>query len=86
MKAHPEIAMVEIEGHTDSRGADAYNMSLSERRAASVKKYFESKGIESSRLSSKGYGETQPIASNTTNEGQLDNRRIVFRVTEFKDR
>ena len=66
-----------IEGHTDSRGAAAYNQSLSERRAASVRGYLETQGgVDSSRLSSRGYGETRPKASNETAEGRQQNRRV----------
>ena len=66
-----------IEGHTDSRGAAAYNQSLSERRAASVRNYLETQGgVDAGRLSSRGYGETRPKASNETAEGRQENRRV----------
>jgi len=66
-----------IEGHTDSRGAAAYNQSLSERRAASVRNYLETQGgVDAGRLSSRGYGETRPKASNETAEGRQQNRRV----------
>jgi outer membrane protein OmpA-like peptidoglycan-associated protein len=83
MKAHPEIKLVEIEGHTDSRGNDAYNMDLSQRRSDSVKNYFVSKGIDGNRLRTKGYGESKPIAPNDTPENLAKNRRIEFSVVEF---
>ena len=72
---------VDIEGHTDSVGADAYNQSLSERRAASVKQYLVEHGIDPARLNSKGYGESDPIATNETNEGRARNRRVGYTIT-----
>jgi len=71
---------VEVAAHTDSRGSAAYNKALSNRRAASVKAYLISHGIAANRLTSKGYGESQPIASNKTAEGQAKNRRVELRV------
>ena len=67
---------VTIEGHTDSVGSDAYNQKLSERRAESVKDYLVSGGISASRLSTVGYGESKPIASNATEAGRAENRRV----------
>jgi outer membrane protein OmpA-like peptidoglycan-associated protein/opacity protein-like surface antigen len=76
MKDHPELNVV-IEGNTDSVGKDAYNQKLSEKRAESVKNYMIEKfGIDKSRLSSKGYGESKPIADNKTKEGRQKNRRV----------
>lgn len=68
--------LVEITGHTDSTGADAYNQDLSERRAASVGAYLESQGVDADRMVIIGYGETQPIATNATPEGRAANRRV----------
>ncbi|WP_415372631.1 OmpA family protein [Patiriisocius sp. Uisw_047] len=65
-----------IEGHSDSSGRDTYNLELSEKRASSVKLYLESKGVDSARLSSLGYGETRPKASNQTSAGRQENRRV----------
>lgn len=77
MKAHDDIELV-LEGHTDSRGADAYNQGLSERRAAAVKaKLSEDYGIPAARISSVGYGESRPIADNNTDEGRQRNRRVI---------
>lgn len=67
---------VSVEGHTDSVGSDVYNQGLSERRARSVFDYLTSKGIDSSRLTTVGYGEDRPIASNDTEEGRAENRRV----------
>ena len=71
-----------VAGHTDSTGADSYNMSLSERRAASVLNYLVSKGVSASRLSSNGFGETQPIADNKTKDSRAMNRRVNLRVQD----
>lgn len=71
---------VEIQGHTDSFGKPDHNKNLSERRAASVKKYLVGKGIAADRLETKGFGETQPIADNKTVDGRFKNRRIEFKV------
>ncbi len=77
MRAHDDIDLV-LEGHTDSRGSDQYNMSLSDRRAAAVKaKLVADYGIPAARVSAVGYGETQPVASNETEEGRARNRRVV---------
>jgi len=67
---------VEVAGHTDSRGSEAYNMDLSLRRAESVKNYLVTKGIPADRLVIKGYGESQPVADNATDEGRFQNRRV----------
>jgi len=71
---------VEVAAHSDSSGKDSYNMALSNRRAASVMNYLVSRGIAADRLTSKGYGETQPIVSNETSEGRAQNRRVELRV------
>lgn len=71
---------IEIGGHTDSKGSDEYNMKLSASRAQAVVDYLVSKGIDKGRLSSKGYGETKPIATNDTEEGRQLNRRTEFEI------
>lgn len=68
----------ELQGHTDNVGKDAYNLKLSQRRADSVKAYVVSKGVDAARITTKGYGEAQPIADNTTVEGRAANRRVLF--------
>ena len=73
---------IEIAGHTDSKGSDEYNLNLSERRAKAVVNYLIDKGISAKRLTSKGYGETKPIASNDTDDGQQQNRRVEFEVLD----
>lgn len=67
---------VEVAGHTDSRSSDAYNMTLSQNRANAVRDYLISKGIAAERLTAKGYGESQPVADNETDEGRFKNRRV----------
>ena len=67
-------------GHTDSVGSDAYNQTLSLRRADAVKAYLVSKGLDQARLYTEGKGETQPVADNGTAEGRAKNRRVVIEV------
>jgi outer membrane protein OmpA-like peptidoglycan-associated protein len=74
--------VVEIEGHTDDLGRDDYNLQLSGRRASSVMRFLINTGVESSRLTSRGYGETTPIDDNSTEEGRQTNRRVVLRIVE----
>jgi OOP family OmpA-OmpF porin len=71
---HPSARVV-VEGHADSVGSDAYNQRLSERRATAVKNYLVRAGIDSSRIRTEGFGESKPVASNTTAEGRSQNRR-----------
>ncbi len=71
-----------IEGHTDSRGRDSYNLDLSNRRAAAVLSYLLGKGIDRSRLDSRGFGETQPVASNDTAAGRQANRRVQLSILQ----
>lgn len=80
LKRYPEVR-IEVAGHTDSRGAEAFNQQLSARRAASVLEYLRAGGVPNS-LTSKGYGESEPIASNDTDEGRQQNRRVVLRIVE----
>jgi len=68
----------ELQGHTDSVGKPAYNLALSQRRADAVKSYVVDKGVDGARLTTKGYGQTQPVASNKTKEGRAQNRRVLF--------
>jgi outer membrane protein OmpA-like peptidoglycan-associated protein len=67
---------VEVAGHTDSVGTDEHNMDLSQRRAEAVRAYLIGKGISAERLVAKGYGESQPVADNDTEEGRFKNRRV----------
>lgn len=71
---------IDIYGHTDSTGSDAYNQTLSERRALSVADYLSGHGVQSARIATRGYGETQPVASNDTDEGRAANRRVEIKI------
>ena len=71
---------VELSGHTDWTGTEAYNQKLSERRVASVQKYVVGKGVDAGRISGRGYGESKPIADNRTREGRAKNRRVEVKV------
>ncbi len=82
MKDNPTI-VIEIGGHTDSQGSNQYNQSLSERRAKAVVDYLIKGGINSSRMTWKGYGETKPIATNATPEGRQKNRRTEFKIIKI---
>lgn len=79
LKSHPDMK-VEIAGHTDSTGSQAYNLSLSDKRAAAVREYLVAQGIPSDQVSSKGYGEAQPVADNATVDGRELNRRVEWRI------
>ncbi len=72
--------IIEIAGHTDNIGSDETNLTLSQERANAVMKYIISKGIASNRITAKGYGATQPIASNDNEEGRKQNRRTEVRI------
>ena len=81
MTQNPGIK-IEIIGHTDSKGSDDYNLTLSEGRAESVMQYLLDKGISEDRMKAKGLGETSPISSNDTEEGRAENRRVEFTIVE----
>lgn len=80
LKVDAPTLKIEISGHTDSKGADDYNKKLSNSRAKAVVDYLISKGISADRLTSVGYGEEQPIATNDTDEGRQLNRRTEFKI------
>ena len=73
---HPEIQLLEIQGHTDNTGTDAINNPLSQARADAVRNYLISRGVDPNRLTAKGYGSSRPVASNATEQGRYQNRRI----------
>jgi OOP family OmpA-OmpF porin len=75
LRENPSVDVI-VEGHTDSRGSDTFNQRLSERRAQSVVNYLVSKGIDASRLTARGRGESMPVASNDTKDGRYKNRRV----------
>ena len=72
---------IEVQGHTDSRGTDEYNMGLSVRRATTVANYLIANGIAAGRVTTKGFGESAPAYSNDTPEGMAQNRRVEFLIT-----
>ena len=77
-----------IVGHTDSQGDDAYNMALSQRRANSASAYLQSQGVPSSRVSTSGRGEAEPVASNDTEAGRAQNRRVevaIYASPEYRE-
>lgn len=76
-----EDTNIEVQGHTDSKGSEAYNKKLSEQRATAVSQYLMEKGINNFRLSINGFGELLPKYINTTDEGRLLNRRVEFLIT-----
>jgi outer membrane protein OmpA-like peptidoglycan-associated protein len=71
---------IDVLGHTDADGSEAYNQTLSERRARSVADYLSAHGVQSARIATRGYGETQPIASNETADGKALNRRVEIKI------
>ena len=81
MLEHPEF-IYEIQGHTDAHGNEDYNVKLSTSRASAVKDYLIKKGVSATSLKSQGFGSSMPIAENNTNEGRLQNRRVVIKVAE----
>jgi outer membrane protein OmpA-like peptidoglycan-associated protein len=74
-------SLIDVMGHTDSTGSDAYNLDLSKRRAESVAAYLTMKGVSRARLETTGYGEAYPVADNTTVDGRAKNRRVEIRIT-----
>lgn len=75
-----EKTYLSVEGHTDSTGKDSYNMNLSRERAQSVKDYLVNQQIMATRVSTKGYGETRPIATNESANGRAQNRRVEIQI------
>jgi OmpA-OmpF porin, OOP family len=83
LKAHPELAKIRIEGHSDNRGKEEHNRDLSYRRALAVENWLVKFGIAKKRFESLGYGTSRPIASNNTEEGRETNRRVEFHITNL---
>jgi len=81
LKENPAIE-IELSAHTDSKGSDEYNFKLSDNRAKSVMDYILSKGITAAQITSRGYGETVPVATNETDEGRQLNRRVEFKIVK----
>lgn len=82
LKNTDSVIEVRVEGHTDSAGGDAYNMTLSQKRAESVVTYLTSRGVKESSLIAVGMGETSPVANNDTKAGRAANRRVDFVVNK----
>ena len=82
MKVNPSM-VIEVGGHTDNVGDDATNMKLSHDRAKAVREYLVNAGIGATRVQAKGYGESNPIATNDTDDGRQSNRRTEFIILEF---
>jgi outer membrane protein OmpA-like peptidoglycan-associated protein len=80
--SHPEIARVEIQGHTDNKGDLTYNLSLSGQRAEAVRDALAARGVAPERLVARGYGATRPVATNDDDAGRAKNRRVQFEITE----
>jgi OmpA-OmpF porin, OOP family len=80
LEGNPDIVLIEIQGHTDERGNDDYNLELSDKRAKAVMQYLVDKGISENRLTAQGYGETQPILRKKTEEAYAKNRRVEFLI------
>lgn len=76
---------VDVYGHTDSTGSAAYNQSLSERRADAVADYLVMRGMQPARIATRGFGLTQPIASNDTPEGRAQNRRVEIKIVPIRE-
>jgi OmpA-OmpF porin, OOP family len=79
LQRHEDIS-IEIGGHTDNAGTDAHNLKLSQDRANTIRTYLLGKGIKAGRINAKGYGASQPVADNATNEGRQQNRRTEVRI------
>nr|WP_088310542.1 OmpA family protein [Novosphingobium sp. B 225] len=79
LKDYPD-SLVDVYGHTDSTGSDAFNQTLSENRARTVMNYLVTQGVPAARLRSQGFGETMPVADNTTPEGRAKNRRVEIKI------
>jgi OOP family OmpA-OmpF porin len=83
VRHHPN-ATFEVAGHTDAVGNDAYNQSLSQRRANNVRAYLVQQGVNEASMTAVGYGESQPVADNGTAAGRAENRRVELRITETR--
>ena len=79
---NPQIKKLQVEGHTDDVGGNAFNKKLSQSRAEAVRKYLIDKGVAKGRLVAKGFGEEKPLSDNTTVEGREINRRVEFNILE----
>ncbi|NBD10031.1 outer membrane exchange protein TraB [Corallococcus silvisoli] len=85
MEVNPAMDRILIEGHTDSRASDQYNLELSKRRAASVKRFLIESGVAAERVCSQGFGRSMPVADNASEEGMALNRRVEFTIQPPSD-
>jgi OmpA-OmpF porin, OOP family len=85
IKGHPEIALIEIQGHADERGDDEHNLDLTDRRAHSVMRALEDRNVELGRLRARGYGETKPVCTQHNEECWSKNRRVEFIILKRVD-
>jgi outer membrane protein OmpA-like peptidoglycan-associated protein len=79
LKQYPD-SLIDVYGHTDSTGSEAYNQTLSENRARTVANYLQTQGVNPARIRSQGYGETMPVADNATEDGRRKNRRVEIKI------
>src|SRR3546814_8069454 len=84
LSAYPST-YIDVYGHTDSVGTDAYNMTLSQNRAQSAANYLSARGVAAARIATQGFGESQPIASNDTEQGRAANRRVEIRIDPIQN-
>ncbi len=82
LKGIPTWSSLKVDGYTDSIGSEAYNQNLSEARVNSVKDYLVSQGIDGAKITTEGFGESNPIATNSTSEGRQRNRRVTFHIVK----
>jgi OOP family OmpA-OmpF porin len=85
IKGHPEISLIEIQGHADERGDDEHNLDLTDRRAHSVMRALEDRGVELGRLRARGYGETRPVCTQHNEDCWSKNRRVEFIILKRVD-
>lgn len=85
ISSHPELIKIRVEGHTDNIGKSSDNLALSRRRATSVRTYLISRGIDADRLLAEGYGDSNPIATNSDEIGRAKNRRVAFTILDRTD-
>jgi outer membrane protein OmpA-like peptidoglycan-associated protein len=84
LRAYPST-FLDIYGHTDSTGSDPYNQTLSQNRAQSVASYLTQRGVQTARIATQGFGESQPVADNDTEAGRQANRRVEIRIVPVED-
>jgi len=84
--SHPDLLLVQVEGHTDDRGSALRNIVLAQSRAEAVAAYLESKGVPAERLRAVGFGQGRPIATNASTAGRATNRRVAFTVLQTRSR